>query len=159
MRFKRTCLRSYGVLRLIILLLMFPALTAIAGCQESRRPSRYLVPQGYVGWINIYFDVKDASPVTIEEDHYLFRIPSSGELKTSSSMAAGTAFDDYYYYDESDNRKQLESTGWDEGGMVWAESYGNDTEGRKYERFFVGTEEQLRNSGFKMDKQVGPIPR
>ena len=134
-------------------------ISSLVVCQKARRPSRYLIPEGYVGWINIYFEVKDAPAVTMEEKRNLFKIPSSGELKTSSSMEAGTASDDYYYYDESGHRRRLQSTDWGAGGMVWAESYGNDTEGRKYERFFVGTEAQLKNHGFKMDKQAGPIAR
>jgi hypothetical protein len=141
------------------LLMLCCALSSIAACQESRRPSRYLIPEGYVGWVNIYFEVKDAPPLSMEEDHYLFKLPASGELQTSSRMASGVAKDDYYYYDDASNKvRRLESTGWDGGGMIWAESFGDGEKGGNNLRFFIGTEEQLKKYGFEMEKRVGPIP-
>jgi hypothetical protein len=116
-----------------------------------------LIPEGYVGWINIYFEVKDAPALPVEEGHYLFRIPSAGELRTSSRLEGGMAKDDYYYVDKRGNRRGLESTGWGKGGMIWAESTGDDENGMINERLFVGTEQQLKEYGFKMDKQKGRI--
>ena len=127
-------------------------------CEPARQPSRYLIPDGYVGWVNIYFLVKDAPELPVEEGHYLFRISASGELRTSSRLEGGMAKDDYYYIDTQGHRRKLESTGWGKGGMIWAEITGNDEKGMIFERFFVGTEEQLKEYGFKMEKQIGPIP-
>jgi hypothetical protein len=127
-------------------------------CEPARNPSRFLIPDGYVGWVNIYFLVKDAPELPLEEGHYLFRILPSGELSTSSRLEGGIAKDDYYYVDKQDRRRKLESTGWGKGGMIWAESTGTDQKGNMNLRFFVGTEEQLKDFGFKMEKQVGPIP-
>jgi len=147
------------LLSLCFLLMLCCTLSSTAACQESRRPSRYLIPEGYIGWVNIYFGVKDAAPLPVEDEHYLLKIPPSGELKTSSSIEAGVASDDYYYYDNAGNKLgRLESTGWDEGGMIWAESFGDGEKGGNNLRFFVGTEEQLKKYGFKMEKQAGPIP-
>jgi len=127
-------------------------------CEPARQPSRYLIPDGYVGWVNVYFEVRDAPKLPVEEGRYLFRISPSGELSTSSRLEGGIAKDDYYYVDKQDRRRRLESTGWDKGGMIWAESTGSDHKGNTNLRFFVGTEEQLKQYGFKMEKQVGPIP-
>lgn len=128
-------------------------------CEPSRKPSRFLIPDGYVGWVNIYFEIKDAPPLTIEEGHYVFRIPPAGTMSTSSKLEGGIAVDDYYYVDKQGNRRPLESTSWGEGGMIWAESTGNDANGITYSRFFVGTESLLQDYGFKMNKKLGPIPQ
>ena len=67
-------------LRTSILALSFLLLGGVvisAGCQEKeRRPSRYLIPDGYVGWVRINFNVKDALPVSFEDGHYLFKFPA-----------------------------------------------------------------------------------
>jgi hypothetical protein len=126
-------------------------------CEPSRTPSRYLIPDGYVGWVNVHFEVDGEPALPTEGGHYLFVIPRNGTLRTSSRLEGGVANDDFYYINAKGNRQKLESTGWGEGGMIWAESTGNDNEGKIYERFFVGTEKQLKDYGFKMDKPVGPI--
>lgn len=128
-------------------------------CEPARQPSRYLIPNGYVGWVNIYFEIKDAPALPVEEGRYLFKISPTGELSTSSRLEGGIAKDDYYYVDKQDRRRRLESSGWGEGGMIWAEITGNDEKGMIFERFFVGTEEQLKQYGFRMNPQIGPIPQ
>jgi len=140
-----------------IWLVLLPLAFSTQRCEPTRRPSRYLIPDGYVGWVNIYFEVQDKPPLPVEERHYLFNIPSTGELQTSSRLVGGIANDDYYYVDQHGNRHKLESTGWGDGGMIWAETTGNDDRGNVYERFFVGTEKQLKDYGFKMDKREGRI--
>ena len=146
-------------------LLLVLCLTSIsATCQDqTRRPSRYLIPEGYVGWVRIDFNIKDAPPLPIENGSYLFKFPDSGRILTSSDMEYGAASDEYYYY-AGDDRKSLRGSGWGGGGMIWA-GFNGGQQGAKevHQYFFIGTEAQLKEFGWKeKDEQhtypkVGPI--
>jgi hypothetical protein len=151
----------HKITKLPILFLLLCIFSASASCQQQRRPCRYLIPEGYVGWVKIYFEIPNAPLLPIEDGHYLFKIPPTGVLKISSKFEGGVASDDYYYV-SGDKRTKLESTGWDGGGMIWAGNNGvggDDVDGGAavYEGFFVGTEEQLKKYGFQMKEKVGPI--
>lgn len=92
---------------------------------------------------------------------YLFSIPSTGALKTSSKLEEGFASDDFFYV-SSQKRTRLVETGWGEGEMIHAGytgSGGDDVDGAPaiYEGFFVGPEEQLKKYGFEMKERVWPI--
>jgi hypothetical protein len=155
----------------LLLFLCVPPLSA--ACQEEqRRPSRYLIPGGFVGWVKIFYKVKDAPPLPIEDGAYLLRIPPSGVLKTSSVMEYGWATDEYFYY-SGDARRPLKVTGWDEGGMIWAgyngssgtaqtgQSSADVPEENKtfYSGFFVGTEAEYKDYGRWADEEPGPIDK
>jgi len=118
-----------------------------------------LIPSGYVGWINVYFGVRDAPQTPKEDGYYVFKIPSTGELKTSTKIESGLGSDEFFYFTAEGTKVKLESTGWDGGGMIWAATTGNENGGPYSVRFFVGTEEQLRRYGFQMPEQSGPIPK
>jgi hypothetical protein len=130
-------------------------------CQEKkRRPSRYLIPEGYVGWVRITFLKTGAPPLPIEDNYYLFKFPTSGLLATSSDMEYGVASDQYFYYC-GDTRRPLHETAWGGGGMIHAgyngwsgDSYAERTD--VHEGFFVGTEEQLRTVGAERDDRSQP---
>src|SRR5688500_10239753 len=47
------------------------------GCQSERRPSRYLIPEGYVGWVKVRYSVQGAPALPFEGDHYLMHVPST----------------------------------------------------------------------------------
>ena len=138
-----------------------------AACQEKqRRPSRYLIPKGYVGWVRIDFKVKDAPPVPTEDEHYLFKFPPSGHLRTSSDMEYGWASGDDFYYYSGDDRQNLKESMWGEGGMIWGQSNGSSQDGANnvtaiFENFFVGTEEQFKKCGNVRDEnyelKIGPL--
>ena len=149
------------------ILFAFAGVAISAACQEreQRRPSRYLIPEGYVGWIRIDFKVKDAPPLPVEDERYLFKIPHSGHLKTSSDIEYGWASGDDFYYSGKTRRKLVE-TMWGKGGMIWGQSNGSaeDSAGNKtaiYEHVFIGTEEQFKKCAWERDEnynlKVGAI--
>lgn len=67
---------------------------------------RFLIPEGYVGWIRVDFNIKDAPPLPAEGDHLVFKIPVSGYLRTPAKYMCGWP-QDYYYY-SGDSRRQLD---------------------------------------------------
>jgi hypothetical protein len=132
----------------------------VSGCMQKRQPDRYLIPQGYTGWVLIEYEVKGAPPAGSENGFNLFRIPRNGRLQTSSPrMQTGWAKDEYYYVDTKGQRQRLNFTGWGGGGMIWggATSDGvitvGDSKGSRQiqtpptQTFFVGTEKQFGKAG------------
>ena len=134
-------------------------------CQEQhRRPSLYLIPEDYVGWIRIDFGVDDAPPLTLEEDYYLFKIPQTGILQTSSSLEEGYAADEYFYYSPfGDSRRPLRGTISGGNGLIWGEVVSRvQDQKERHLYFFVGNEKQFKELGLKAkDREgnptVGPI--
>jgi uncharacterized protein DUF6843 len=131
------------------------------GCEQQRRPSRYLIPDGYVGLVSIEYRVKGAPPLPIEDGFYLVKLPPGGLLKTSSAIEYGVAKDEYYYYSGA-TRRPLKQTGWSEGGMIWdghisGPPQSNDPAFARVpwdaaKGFFVGTEVQLKESWFQTSR-------
>lgn len=118
----------------------------------ARHANQFLIPQGYIGWVEIKHGEKDAPVLPIEHGAYRNRIPITGLLKTASSLEEGWAHDEYFYYsDDGSSLRPLKSTGWGLGGTIWGnevESQGvpgsSETSHREY--FFVGSEEQYHRA-------------
>ena len=123
--------------------MLLGALVALAvclpACLSNRHPDRYLIPEGYVGWVRVDFGISEAPPVALSGGKRIFRFPADGRLRTSSLFEEGWAKDEYAYYSTRGNRA-IAITGWGEGGMIWGSFNG----GRSYLFFFVGSEEQYR---------------
>ena len=62
---------------------------------STRRPSRFLIPDGYTGWVRVEFEVPGAASLPIESGQYVIKIPPNGILQTSSLEQYGWAKDRY----------------------------------------------------------------
>ncbi|MFD0589198.1 DUF6843 domain-containing protein [Paenibacillus sp. GCM10027627] len=73
--------------------------------EETRPRIIYLIPNGFVGKIEIYYG-KDSYPLIEEQNNeYVFEIPNSGVLKIANQEPDdGWADDQYYYVDLDGNR-------------------------------------------------------
>jgi hypothetical protein len=133
----------------------------VVSCQgKGRTPHRYLIPDGYVGWVRVDFGVEGTSEIARSDSFYVFRIPKSGLLRTSSKLNYGVASDEYYYY-AGDTLRRLPITQSGAGGMIWSGFNGSSTQGPNehvYEYFFVGTEQQFEALG-KRDLSPGGRPQ
>lgn len=114
---------------------------SLGGCQRLRFV--YEVPDGYVGWVNVSFggpcpdDRRTFSGSVVKVGH-------NGLACSSVASEPRTMWVRAYYVDPQGNRlRELPSTGWGEGGLLWAPVGSLDG---KSSRFFVGTEEQLNAS-------------
>jgi hypothetical protein len=159
----------------VLLLLFFVA--ALMSCTEPHAtPGTYLIPEGYIGWVRVDYNLENASSLPIENGRQLYRFPPSGRLQTSSTLEYTRGRDVAYFYSSNDSRLPLKSTDRGGGGMIWGEfknsmacSRGETQE--CYEYIFVGSEElyekykdrefRLNDSGyFVRDGQlpkVGPL--
>lgn len=151
------------------LLLVIWTCSSLIACDKARRPTRYLIPQGYIGWLAIDFKVKAAQPLAIEDNRYLVRFPSTGRTETSSEVEYGVGpVDEYYYYSDK-NRLPLELGGTNGQGMIWGEHNGSRYNSSNeltetYEAFFVGTYDDYRSYGWcaKEDDgypKIGPLDK
>lgn len=137
--------------------------------RDDRRPNRYLIPEGFVGWVRIDYEVEGAPELPIEDGFRVYRIPSSGLLQTSSAVQSGWASDEYYYVDASGDREQLTVTARGGGGLVWPAGFSLEmshefrngvatsrSTGIAHEQFFVGPEE-LAKHGPHQDEHGEPL--
>ncbi len=118
------------------------------GSQTSQpATSRFLIPEGYVGWVHLEFDVPGAEPVSSQQGQYVFNIPVDGKLSTSSPERFGWNNDEYFYVSAAGLRPLPTRAG--NGRMVWGKingERGDASARRQYEEFFIGNEQQFRES-------------
>ncbi len=117
-----------------------------AGARNSTRPaSRFLIPEGYTGWIRIEFEVPGAPALPIEGGQYVLKVPPDGILRTSSGQQYGWAKDHYYYY-SAQGMRPLPDSG--SAALIWGKinGEGSGAAGKQnYEELFVGTAQQFKD--------------
>jgi hypothetical protein len=126
-------------------------------------PSKLLVPSGYIGWLLLEHNVKNAEPVPIEDGVKVFKFPESGVLYTSSPGPERGADDEYLYYSQDGSRHQIPKDYRGGKGMIWGQYEGSRGGVMTLFGFFVGTEEHYRKhqsqAGHPGPIQVQPVPR
>ena len=144
---------SQKVFKFVMLALLFICLPLTSiwfylGYSSQRRTTITLIPNGYVGPVKIDFDIKDTPEIPTEIGRYVFKIPESGLLQTSSRSDKGWGVDEYYYYD-GDRRWRLHETNdpynmneMPPKGMVWGRNIEVDGKDQTSENFFIGDQEQ-----------------
>jgi hypothetical protein len=71
----------------------------MAGCYDTRR-YRILIPESYHGTVYIYFGVKDAPPLKMEDGYQLIIVPNDAIVRTSAELISGKLHDEYYLYSD-----------------------------------------------------------
>ncbi len=116
----------------------------ISGC-NTRRPARFLISEGFKGWVKIAFQVPNTKPLPVEDGRWLFNLDSAGHLQTSNQLDGGIATDEFFYLSNG-RRTPLHKTESCGGGSIWGVSTGSDTNSNRADRewFFVGSEAEYR---------------
>ncbi len=143
----------------LTLLLAVAGWLAINARRSIRHSSHFLIPEGYVGWVRVEFQIKDAPSLPVEGRARLFKVPASGLLRTSSAEEYGWAEDQYFYYSEKGARI-LPETPPGGGGLIWGKINGEESGSqgkKKYEEFFVGTERQFGEQ-IRGEPNISPSP-
>jgi hypothetical protein len=141
---KRSARIVVGVLTLV-LVTAFGLWLSVSARNSTRPASRFLIPEGYTGWIRIDFEVQGAPPLPIEGGESILKIPPDGVLRTSSAEQYGWARDHYYYYSAQGTRP-LPDAG--SAALIWGKIHGQGSGAsgkRKYEELYVGTAQQFKN--------------
>jgi hypothetical protein len=134
------------VAALTLVLLIGIALWLGANAHLTHRSSRFLIPEGYTGWVRVEFEVPGAPPLPQEAGQYVFKIPTDGILRTSSPEQYGWA-EDHYFYRSSQGMQPLADSR--QNSLIWGKINGEKSGAsgkQKYEEFFVGTAEQFNRS-------------
>ena len=143
------------------LLGLFVVLLITAGCMKYARSTRYVLPNGYIGWIRIDHGVKDASPLPLEHGFFLAVIPESGILKTSTDLPEGWSKPEWYY-DTGNGRIQIGQG----HSKIWILGEGTGNAGSLpdvpvFHHIFIGTREQfllITKESYAMDRTALPKP-
>jgi hypothetical protein len=110
------------------------------------RSWRFLIPEGYRGWVRVEFEIPGAPPLPAEAGQIVLKIPPTGLLRTSSPEQYGWAKDDYVFY-ASGGLKPIPDSG--AGKLIWGKINSTVESGssgkRRYEEFFVGTQQQFKD--------------
>jgi hypothetical protein len=107
---------------LIVAATGYPLLTIVRKSSKKKLlPTRYLLPEGYIGWVRVEYNIDLALPSPIEDGHCVLKIPECGILATSSELEYSRVADDYYYYSDRGRRPLCSNSG-DTGSMIWGEA-------------------------------------
>jgi hypothetical protein len=142
-------------LALLILLAIISGIAITCYELSLRTPSVYELPDGFTGWVLIEFEKTNYPPVPKQNGKLIFKIGKDGRLFTSSKLEQGWARDEYYYVGTT--RVQLPES-WKKPGLIWGQGNGTTQKTGQsqiiFQDFFVGTEEQFKQSS----KQGDPWP-
>jgi hypothetical protein len=108
----------------------------------NKKASRFLIPAGYVGWLLLEFNVKNAPVVQEESGVNIFTFPSSGRLRTASPGPVDRAAHGYFYYTDDNSVSAVPLDYRNGKGMVWGEYSGSAKGEPCMFGFFVGSHEE-----------------
>lgn len=148
----------------LALLLVFCFVTV--GCAQSRKPDLLLIPDGYVGWIQVSYGIKGAPALPNWKGFRFHKFGSDGEIRTSSATTTGWAKDKVFTSTKK-GWKELAATAPEGKGMIWGKSTGIgeivsvDAKGKRTkirtpETFtaFIGTWKQFRGTKEKRPRRL-----
>lgn len=86
------------------------ALIAVAGfvwvvSATPPKRERYLIPEGYFGWLCVSYSVSGAPPLEKEDGFRLVRFSPSGVIETSTEGMPGKYKDEFWFYGGNALRK------------------------------------------------------
>ena len=93
---RRLAIAKRMVFGLGVLLAIAGVLLALLSYQPKR--NRYLIPEGYAGWLCVTFEVLGAPPLLIEDGFTVVRFPADGRAVTSTALQGGEMRDEFYFY-------------------------------------------------------------
>lgn len=136
-RFART--RKWLVSVFIVLgLLVRPEVTL----PQTALAYRFLIPEGYVGWIRIDFGISGTAPLPMQDGFYVFKISETGRFQTSSRDLLDSRRNEFFYY-SGDTKYRLRQGGPREQRLVQVEFSGpgighRDPVPSRYRYIFIG---------------------
>ncbi len=139
---------------LAVILAITGVLLALLTYQPKR--NRYLIPEGYAGWLCVTFEAPGAPALPIEDGFTVVRFPADGRVVTSTVVEGGKLRDEFSYY-SSDRRIPFDATRSLGGGYTL--SGGTNPSGVTY-KFWVSSDARADYPRFVVDKPdtCGPFP-
>lgn len=146
-----------------LLAILALTLIALSWASDRRQPRRFLIPDGYVGWLRVDYGVNAAHapgygvdrahPLPVQDGFLIYRFPPSGHIVTSSSLQEGWAKDEFFYVV---NGKMTELSQAKGSNMIWSVFNGRADGAAEQTLFlFIGTEDEYQKYGDRRE----PIPK
>ena len=111
---------------------------------RSLHVSKFLIPEGHVGWLRVEYEVQCFPPIPVEDGVRIFRFTDANVLETSSPMPEDAAERQYFYYAADGSERDLAADYRAGNGMIWQETPGSRGGKMSMFIFFVGTQEQSK---------------
>jgi hypothetical protein len=85
---------------LIATLLFSFSIASFSSSGQTQQPwlYRFLIPEGYVGWVRVDFEVPGAPPLPVEGGYYILKFSDTGRIQTSSRDIPESWRDQFLYY-------------------------------------------------------------
>ena len=93
-----------GLWSLVAGLLVFASFLWVLDANTPKR-DRYLIPEGYAGWLCVTYSVSGAPPLKIEDGFRLVKFSSSGVVATSTEGMPGKYKDEFWFYGDNNLRQ------------------------------------------------------
>jgi uncharacterized protein DUF6843 len=88
-------MRAFGSMVCMVAIM---ALIATIGCRSESPHYVFVLPDGYVGWIQVIFDSPGSQELVPERGRFVLRVDKSGVVKTSSSEVVFVGSHDEFFY-------------------------------------------------------------
>lgn len=117
---------------------------------------RYLIPEGFAGWLCVSYKIPAAADLPIEDGFRVVRFPSTGIVETSFEGLPGKYQDEFYYYSQA-ARHALDVGREMGGGYTIAKA---ETPDRYTFKFWVSREARADYDSYVNGKSddCGPFP-
>ncbi len=112
----------------LLLFLLLPWFSS-AGCTQQgepslkRQPNLFLIPNGYIGWLHVEYEVKGAPALPVWKGFRLYKFSRKGIIRTSSPLLFGWAKDKMYFTTPK-SWKEVSETVNQGKGMIWGRNLG-----------------------------------
>jgi hypothetical protein len=126
-------------------------LILFVGCNSGENEV-YILPKDYVGVVYIIFSQKSGMQPKFEARKRIYEIPPNGILKTQFGFNEGWHEMPEYYYADGDKRipisyqienQKIETDKLQVCCLQNGKSYKDNNEAIQYQRFFIGTKQQI----------------
>ena len=87
-----------------VVLLVFVGFVWLVSANTPKR-ERYLIPEGYFGWLCVSYSVSGTPPLEMEDGYRLVKFSSSGVVETSTDGMPGKYKDEFWFYGGNTLRK------------------------------------------------------
>lgn len=136
--------------------LIIACFTFVLLLNNPPKRNRYLIPEGYAGWLCVTFEASGASALPIEDGFFMVRFPADGRVVTSTAVEGGKMRDEFFYYTPA------QRIPFDAGrslGGGYTVSGGSNPQGVTY-KFWVSADARADYGRFVADKPdtCGPFP-
>ena len=113
-----------------------------SGC-GLRPGNRVLIPDGYVGWVRIFYRQATSPRLQKQAGSYIITVDETGTAHTSSPREAGYGNDEYFYVSSAGGRKKLKLQGMDDQQDDMVHHFTYQSAPTEVTLFFVGPREAV----------------